>query len=295
MKRILGWTGLVLAGALLGIPEVEAKRLGGGRSVGIQRSVATPPPSAPRQALPAQQQPASPVAAPRPAQAQPAAAAQPQAASGWSRWMPVIGGLALGGLLGSFFADSPLLAALASVLLVALVVFAVVALARMLAARRGVGSAPLQYAALGRETVVAPPPSQALDPVVSTPWQARRAPEGFDTAAFLRAAKFNFMRLQAANDARRLEELREFTTPELFESLRDEIEARMGEQTTELASVEAELLEVVTEGDQHWASVRFSGYERERGEPRPFSEVWNLVKPVDGSTGWLLAGIQQTH
>ena len=25
----------------------------------------------------------------------------------------------------------------------------------------------------------------------------------------------------------------------------------------------------------------------------PFDEVWNLVKPVDGSTGWLVAGIQQ--
>jgi predicted lipid-binding transport protein (Tim44 family) len=27
--------------------------------------------------------------------------------------------------------------------------------------------------------------------------------------------------------------------------------------------------------------------------PAPFDEVWNLSKPVDGKTGWLLAGIQQ--
>ena len=28
-------------------------------------------------------------------------------------------------------------------------------------------------------------------------------------------------------------------------------------------------------------------------QPKSVVEVWNLVKPVDGSSGWLLAGIQQ--
>jgi len=61
--------------------------------------------------------------------------------------------------------------------------------------------------------------------------------------------------------------------------------------------LEAQLLEVVTEGDQHWASVRFWGTVRESPEasPQTFAEVWNLVKPANGSTGWLLAGIQQMH
>jgi predicted lipid-binding transport protein (Tim44 family) len=47
----------------------------------------------------------------------------------------------------------------------------------------------------------------------------------------------------------------------------------------------------------HWASVRFSGTVREAagGAPEAFTEVWNLVKPRDGSSGWLLAGIQQMH
>ena len=36
---------------------------------------------------------------------------------------------------------------------------------------------------------------------------------------------------------------------------------------------------------------------REDGDPQAQSidEVWNLTKPVDGQTGWLLAGIQQMH
>jgi len=29
--------------------------------------------------------------------------------------------------------------------------------------------------------------------------------------------------------------------------------------------------------------------------PVDFEEVWNLGKSIDGSSGWLPAGIQQTH
>jgi predicted lipid-binding transport protein (Tim44 family) len=64
-----------------------------------------------------------------------------------------------------------------------------------------------------------------------------------------------------------------------------------------VTALEADLLELATERDRHWASVRFSGMVRETaaGAPAAFEEVWNLVKPVDGSSGWLLAGIQQMH
>jgi predicted lipid-binding transport protein (Tim44 family) len=43
--------------------------------------------------------------------------------------------------------------------------------------------------------------------------------------------------------------------------------------------------------------VRFSGLVRETpgAAPASFEEVWNLMKPADGSSGWLLAGIQQMH
>mgnify|MGYP001618227673 FL=1 len=68
-------------------------------------------------------------------------------------------------------------------------------------------------------------------------------------------------------------------------------------QHTDVVTLNADLLEVATEGDKHWASVRFSGLVREEpGQaPAPFEEVWNLSKPLDGSSGWLLAGIQQMH
>jgi predicted lipid-binding transport protein (Tim44 family) len=132
--------------------------------------------------------------------------------------------------------------------------------------------------------------------------QPASVPAGFDAAGFLRGAKMNFVKLQLANDAGNLEEIREFATPEMFDELSKDVSSRGAEsQQTDVVTLNADLLEVVTEGagaeQRHWASVRFSGMMREtRGaEPVGFEEVWNLVKPADGSSGWLLAGIQQMN
>jgi predicted lipid-binding transport protein (Tim44 family) len=120
-------------------------------------------------------------------------------------------------------------------------------------------------------------------------------PAGFDSAGFLRAAKLNFIKLQVANDSGRLDEIREFTTREMFDELRADIQG--AGQQTDVVALNADLLELATERDKHWASVRFSGTVRETPDTEPvgFEEVWNLVKPADGSSGWLLAGIQQMH
>ncbi len=106
------------------------------------------------------------------------------------------------------------------------------------------------------------------------------------------------MRLQIANDRGDLEELREFTSDELYEELKKDVIGRGNvKQQTDVLALNADLLEVVTEGDKHWASVRFSGSLRESpgDAPQGFEEVWNLAKPVSGAGGWQLAGIQQMH
>ena len=150
---------------------------------------------------------------------------------------------------------------------------------------------PMQYAGFNQHEMVAPTPLQAQSAAASLP-------AGFDVAGFLRGAKMNFIKLQAANDAGQAEPIREFTTDEMFDELKKDIAERGGAaQQTDVEGLEAELLEVATEGGQHWASVRFSGSVREAPGTAPvgFAEVWNLVKPADGSSGWLLAGIQQMH
>jgi len=211
--------------------------------------------------------------------------------------MPMLGGLALGGALGWLLGSS----GLGALLLVALLGIAAFVVFRLLAQRRGAASQPMQYAGLGSETVAAPPPSQASGfdaPPAATASAAANIPAGFDVAGFLRGAKLNFMKLQMANDRGNVEELREFTSADLFEELKKDVIERGGaKQQTDVMSLNADLLEVVTEGERHWASVRFSGMIRETpgAAPASFEEVWNLSKPVDGSTGWLLAGIQQMH
>jgi predicted lipid-binding transport protein (Tim44 family) len=273
-KWILGLCAALLGGALIAT-EADAARLGGARSSGVQRSVTPSKPAQQQQAAP-QQQPQQNGAA---------------AASGASRWMPILGGLAIGGMLGYLFGGNGLMGIL---LLVALAIVAVMAFRAF--ARRGSRDAPqrVQYAGLGQETVTAPPPAQSVPAQAPRQTSLGQLPAGFDAAGFLKAAKLNFIRLQGANDSGRLDEIREFMTDELFEELKNGIG---GHQQTDVASLQADLLEVATEGERHWASVHFSGTIRETpgAAPAGFEEVWNLVKPADGSSGWLLAGIQQMH
>jgi predicted lipid-binding transport protein (Tim44 family) len=278
-KGLIGLAALVLCG-LLATQAADAARLGGARSSGVQRSVPKTPPAA-TPAKPAQQQPA-------PNQAAPAAQPQP---SGLARWMPMLGGLALGGLLGYLFAGN----GLGGVLLLVLLAVGAVLLFRMFARRGAQQPQPVQYAGMNQGMSAAPPPAQAPGAVMPS---AARFPGGFDAASFLRGAKTNFVKLQLANDQGKLDDIREFTTDEMFEALeRDVIERRGAAQQTDIESLDAQVVDFATEGEKHWVSVRFSGRVREAAEADPvdFAEVWNLVKPADGSSGWLLAGIQQMH
>ena len=104
-----------------------------------------------------------------------------------------------------------------------------------------------------------------------------------------------FIRLQAANDAGDLNDLRAFTTPEMFASAQARSAgARHATQQTDVVRVDAEVLEVASEPERQIVSVRFHGLIREDadGGAAPFDEVWHLVKPVDGSREWAIAGIQ---
>ena len=299
-KLITGFAAALICVAFVATDADAAKRLGGARSIGAQRNITSAPPAA-TPAKPMQQ-----AAAP--------AAAQP-AASGLSRWMPLLGGLALGGALGWLMGANGMGGMMVGLLLAGLLVFAAIFVIRMLAQKRGdaprmqyaggqnaSGPQGSSYSTMGNETVAAPPPSQASGfdaPVApASSGIAANVPADFDVAGFLRGAKLNYMKLQIANDQGNLDELREFTSDALFEELKKDVQARGNEkQQTDVLALNADLLEVVTEGDKHWASVRFSGSVREApgDAPTGFEEVWNLAKPVNGSQGWQLAGIQQMH
>ena len=117
----------------------------------------------------------------------------------------------------------------------------------------------------------------------------------FDQDAFLLNAKKYFVRLQEAWDRGDLSQLQEFATQQMFDELKQDLQARSGANRTEVLTLDAELLGVETANDSYLASVRFSGMIREQSDSvaESFVEVWNLTKPVSGSGGWVLAGIQQ--
>jgi predicted lipid-binding transport protein (Tim44 family) len=134
--------------------------------------------------------------------------------------------------------------------------------------------------------------------VVHSPPRPGHVPADFDVNGFLRNAKVHFHRLQESWDRRDLEDLSEFTTPEVFAELRTQLSEQPRDAArNEVAALDAELLGI-DEGLSDWlASVRFKGAMREAGAgaTEPFEEIWNLSKRKDGRSGWLLAGIQQLH
>jgi len=269
-------------GAAIAADDAQAARLGGGRSLGAQRQATAPP----KQATP-------------PSQAQPQPSA-PQPA-GPSRWLGPLAGLAAGLGLGWLFAQGGFGSAIGVLLMALLAGVVVFALMRFLSRGRSQPS-PLQYTGLGNETVAAPPPSQLPSDAGAKPdfrgQFVPNVPPNFDVDAFLKEARRNFLRLQEANDRGDLVRLRQVTTQEMFDALKNgEGQERPAGQQTDVITLNASLLELVTESDLHWASVRFSGSLREEAKSaaEPFEEIWNLCKPVNGASGWLLAGIQQTQ
>ena len=276
------------------VPDADAKRMGGGRNVGTQRQAITPQqtPQAPQQQLApkgAQQQaaPATPAAQPQPA--------------GWRRFLGPLAGLAIGAGLASLFFNNGLGGALLGILLIAAVLFCVVMLVRLIRGARTPAREPLQYAGAtpgGRtEPMISPAQSSggAAAHSVAAQTQAQR-PADFNAEEFVRHAKLNFVKLQAAHDANDVASLRDFLTPELVRDIEADIRARGdAPQKTDVVTLEADVLDVATENGQYVVSVRFSGLLRETDDPQPqpFSEIWHLQKPVSGRSGWLVAGIQQ--
>lgn len=269
-----------------GVPEAEAKRLGGGSSFGMQRQ-ATP-----------QQAPRQPAATQTPA-----SAATPAAAPKRS-WMGPIAGLAAGLGLAALFSHLGLGEEMASFMMILLLAVAAFFIFRLLFRRGGSTqqSQNLQYAGAGAAAGGATPlrPAPVAAPMSGTSAAAsgldKAIAEGFDVQGFARQAKLNFIRLQAANDAGNLEDLREFTTPEVFAEIRMQLSERgTVEQRTDVVELNADVVDVEEDNGRYVVSVRFNGLlrEDEGAAPAPFDEIWHLTKPVSGSGGWLIAGIQQ--
>jgi len=286
---------VVLAFAI-GIPDAEAaKRLGGGKSVGTQRQST-------QQAQPQQNQ-QSPQAAP---QAAPQAGAAAAAGAGGKRWLGPVAGLLAGGLLGAMLFggafDGIKFMDVFLILLLAGGIFFIFKMMMRKPQQEATRSEPMQYAGAGadpRGPVQLPTPgsgSVAPTPAAAAQPAGNYYPVGFDAEGFARQAKGNFMRMQEANDRGDAASLRDMMTPALFQEIESQLRERGATpQKTEVLTLDAKVIEVVTERDHYVASVRFTGMIKEDGttQPESFSEIWHLEKPLNGKSGWLMSGIQQ--
>lgn len=311
--------------------SADAARLGGGRSVGKQSGNVTQ-----REAAPAA--PAAPTQGATNAAAKPAAAGTTAAAAPKRPWGGMLGGLAAGLGLAWLASSLGLGEAFGQVLLfglLALVVMGVVGWVlrgrRSASISASAGSAPFAFQGAGTMPVSEPRPYRpenvgndasarpwersstmaALEPLGS-PTTSRSMigsglagsqnwgiPSDFDAQGFLRAAKSNFITLQAAWDRSDIPSLRAMMTDDMLGEIRAQLaerEAHTGGPSnhTDVVMIDASLLGIEDLGEAYMASVEFSGMIREdpSAGPRPFREVWNMTKPKSGSNGWLVAGVQ---
>lgn len=306
MKKTLSLLAMVFAIGLSSVAmDAEARRIGGGKSFGMQRQSA-PPAKAPT-TTPAQTPAATPGAA---TAAAPAAAA----ASTRSKWMGPIAGLAAGLGLAALASHLGFGEGLANMLIIGLLVMAAIAVVGFIMRKRAAaaqsGAGGMAYAGAGAAGSRPQTPSAFKTPTPAAsqggsmigsalggqPQAGNTIPADFDVAAFVRNAKVNFIRLQAANDAGNLDDIRAFISPEMFAEIQMDIRERNGAtQETRVLDLEASVLEVAEEGPLYVVSTHFTGRVQEDGaDPEDINEVWHLTKPRQGNGGWVLAGIQQS-
>lgn len=315
---------LFLSLLLAGVADCEAARLGGGKSFGSRPSYSTPynRSAGGYQSSPAQQ----------PAYQQPGMAAQRNQAArdAMSRrggLMGMLGGLALGGLLGAMFFGG----AFEHINFMDILIFAGLAyLLFKLFAARSQGSLGQPSAAGGRAygddrepAGYQPAYRRGVDSQASgvegragfntdvlfrgkggaaySPANASNSlvlPADFDAPAFLRGAKAAYAHLQESWDRADLGELRGLCTDKVFAELQDQLRQRQGENHTELLQVEAELLEVKDVGGDREAAVLFDVLLREAPGQQPVQirELWHFVRSrASKQPTWFLDGIQQVE
>ena len=300
---IIAFFFIALSLTLGDISDADAKRFGGGSSFGGRSSYSAP---YKRSAIP-----------PTRSASQQQASAQNQAArqgmANRSGLMGMLGGLALGGLLGSLFFGG----AFENFNFMDILVFGGIAylLYKLFAAKTGAAqrpaydrstndyqeSQPIQSNPAGFNTDVL----FNKDKKQSTGQNFRQnvdfnktisTPEDFDQHAFLSGAKIAFTTLQKAWDDRDLAEIRGLSTDKVFAEIQEQLKASATENHTDLLKLDAELLEVREIGSELEAVVLFDAIMREdiNAQTEQVREVWHFVKPkISIQPKWLLDGIQQ--
>ncbi len=247
----------------LAINEASAKRFGGGRSFGIQRSYNSHTPNSFHSTR-----------------------AMGQKKFNSQKWGGVLGGLLIGGLLASLFMGHGFGSGLLTWLIIGLGIYWLVSFKR----RR----MPASFAAMPPSTFNKTVFNAGDNSTMSSNFNSGKFPLGFNAEEFLRSAKVTFIRLQAAYDQKNLHDLKAFTSPEVFAEIRMQLQERGDAYNhTEIINLDADLLNIATQADSTLASVRFIGTIQEDNQLAiSLDEVWHFRK-LFNSDSWEVSGIQQ--
>lgn len=324
-------TGILTAVLLVAPFAAEAKRAGGGKSHGMQRS-AQPTQSyqQPRQAAPAQQAPVA------------GAATQQKSGPGVGGMVAAgVAGAAIGAVAANALADDQSVAASEAqaapaeeekggipgwiwILLAAAVAFFIF---RKMGAKKKVASNPFAPNSGAGNTAPfgqAPTAPRGGDnsnifgqnvggqtPSTNAPFGSAPAntapfgtaytqsgsqlPDGTEPAAFLRVARQRFNHIQSMNTASNISEIQRYLTPDLYQSMRNDIMSNQDQDVAEFSNLNAMVVDSSTDNGQYIVSVRFTGTVSEdlNSLPQPFAEIWHFTKPAGSNQDWVVAGIQQ--
>ncbi len=316
---------LVVALTFTTLHAEAAKRLGGGKSMGQQSNNVTQREAAKPAPAPTPAQNAAPAAQPAPAAA-PAAAAQPQR----KPWGAMLGGLAAGLGLAWLAHSLGMGEAFGQVLMFGLIALAVMVVIGMIMRRRqpqAANTSPYAFEGagapadphtlpqynpknVGNDASARPmdtdptyqPTAARSGAIIGSSLSGNQTwgiPADFDSLGFINAAKQNFMTLQHAWDRSDVSTLRSMMTDTMLTEIKTQLAEREANASgqpnqTDVVMLDAQLLGIEEVGEFYMASVEFSGLIREEPSagPTPFREVWNITKPKNGSSGWLVAGVQ---
>jgi len=291
MKKLITVAMIAMFGIMItGVDLAEAKRFGMGSSFGKQRM------SQPKSNSFSQQK-ATPTKS----------AASTQRGSARGGMMGMLGGLALGGLLGAMFFGG----AFEGINLfdIALIGGAIALLYFFL--RRRAPAQQQQTAYAGGQ------PSSSMDDYAQNyttdeeesiddsprePAGAALRPE-IDAKHFVSAAKDIYVRMQKAWDSGDIEDVRKFCTPEIADRIAQDMKPA-GKNHTEVATLNAEIADSWIESDLEWVAVNYTAMLREQtlddsgatvnDQTAEVNEVWIFQHaPKSDDPTWYLAGIQQ--
>lgn len=303
-----------LAALLIGLSlvtftlDASAARLGGGASFGRSMSIPKAAPSAPRVA---------PSTANRPSAAPVAGAAAAAKSGGLGRSLLMGAATALGFMalahmlgLGEGFAQILMFMALAAIALFAFRLFAAKKAASAGNTAQNTSNIfqrsgqpeptpePMQKENSNPFSGMASRPGSAMDEFSDSPASSASSfevPAEFDKEAFLQMSTSYFKMLQGAWDSGDMDSLSNYCTDDMFIELTHKRREIKGANVTMILSLTPSLAGFETTPTEYVASVLFEGKLNENGEPTTVKEIWNLVKPREGKSGWLLAGIEQAE